>query len=137
MVRSNVLFVRLNRLNEYLALLRELQKCDLETFTHTPEKYLSTERLLHLCIKAINDIGNHIVAQNDLGSVEAYHDIPHILAEQGHLPVELRDIWIRMIGFRNILVHEYTKIDRQIVYEVLQSNLKDIEAIRHLFSKWI
>jgi len=46
-------------------------------------------------------------------------------------------IWIRMIGFRNTLVHEYIEIDRKIVYQVLQEDLTDIEALIQVFAKFL
>lgn len=32
-----------------------------------------------------------------------------------------------MIGFRNILVHEYEEVDIDIVYQILHDRLKDIK----------
>jgi len=42
-----------------------------------------------------------------------------------------------MIGFRNTLVHEYIEIDRKIVYQVLQEDLTDIEALIQVFAKFL
>jgi uncharacterized protein YutE (UPF0331/DUF86 family) len=33
-----------------------------------------------------------------------------------------------MTGFRNILVHDYMKLDREIVYNIINNNLIDIES---------
>jgi uncharacterized protein YutE (UPF0331/DUF86 family) len=32
-----------------------------------------------------------------------------------------------MVGFRNIAVHEYQNIDKEILKSILQNNLRDIE----------
>ena len=42
-----------------------------------------------------------------------------------------------MIGFRNILVHEYLEIDRTIVHDVLQNHLHDIENIQRVFAQFL
>ena len=42
-----------------------------------------------------------------------------------------------MIGFRNTLVHEYIEIDRKIVYEVLQNDLKDLMESRKVFAAFL
>jgi len=34
----------------------------------------------------------------------------------------------RMAGFRNIIAHDYEKLDYGIVYDVLQRRLKDVAA---------
>ncbi len=45
--------------------------------------------------------------------------------------------WIRMIGFRNTLVHDYIEIDRKIVYDLLQSSLGDLSELRHVFAHYL
>jgi len=42
-----------------------------------------------------------------------------------------------MIGFRNILVHDYAEIDHQIVYDVLQNQLPDFLALRAVFAQFL
>lgn len=37
---------------------------------------------------------------------------------------------IGIANFRNILVHEYDKIDREIIYEKLQNNLDDFKNFK-------
>jgi uncharacterized protein YutE (UPF0331/DUF86 family) len=38
-----------------------------------------------------------------------------------------------MIGFRNILVHEYMEIDRRLVHEHLRERLGDFDELRLAF----
>ncbi|MEA2084638.1 MAG: DUF86 domain-containing protein, partial [Thermodesulfobacteriota bacterium] len=66
-----------------------------------------------------------------------HRDIPAILAEKGHITREMEEKWIRMIGFRNILVHDYLDIDRHTVFDVLQNNLKDFEKIKRSFAEFL
>ena len=40
-----------------------------------------------------------------------------------------------MVGFRNVLAHDYEDIDYGIVFNVLQQGLKDIEAFPEIISK--
>jgi len=82
-------------------------------------------------------MGNHVIADLDLGTVQWYSDIPTILAERGGLSPELRDRWIRMIGFRNTPVHEYLDLDRRIVHEVLQHGLGDLERLWDFFASFL
>ncbi len=107
MVRTEVIRKRLNKLDEYLDILRGMRKYSLEEFLADPEKYGSAERFLHLAIEATTDIGSHLIADLGLGEVNWYSDIAAILAEKGYVPVELSEKWIGMVGFRNILVHDY------------------------------
>jgi len=60
-----------------------------------------------------------VIAELELGMIETYSDIPRILAKRGYIDRDLPERWIRIIGFRNILVHEYLDVDRKVVHEVL------------------
>ena len=137
MIRPEVVRKRLNKLDEYLAILRALQKYNFDEFAQDPEHYGSVERFLHLAIEAVIDIGNHIVAELDLGAVNWYSDIPALLAKHGTIDADLEQRWVRMIGFRNALVHDYADIDRRIVYEALQHRLGDLEALRRVFAQFL
>jgi uncharacterized protein YutE (UPF0331/DUF86 family) len=120
-----------------LAILHSLQAYDLEEFTNVPERYGSAERFLHLVIEAIIDLGNHTIAGLQLGEVNWYSDIPLLLFEAGYIDDELKEKWTRMIGFRNVLVHDYLDIDREIVYDILQNHLEDIETIKRVFAQFL
>ncbi len=54
-----------------------------------------------------------------------------------YLAILEKDTWIRMIGFRNILVHDYLEVDRRIVYEILQHRLDDLKQIRDVFVQFL
>ncbi len=134
MVRPEVIRKRLAKLDEYLSILRQLRATPREEFLRNPEKYGSAERFLQLAIEAVNDMGGHVVADMNLGTVEWARDIPERLFQAGYIDASLRDRWLRMIGFRNILVHDYLDVDRARVYEVLQHHLEDFERLREVFA---
>ena len=137
MVRAEIIRKRLNKLDEYIAILKSLQQYSYEEFIADPERYGSTERFLHLAIEAITDMGNHIIADLELGVVNSYSDIPALIARKGYLSRSLEEKWIRMIGFKNTLVHEYIDIDRKIVYDVLQNNISDLEELKKVFAQFL
>lgn len=138
MVNKEVIRKRLNKLDEYLAILAGLQKYTREEFLENPERYGSAERFLQLAVEALIDIGNHVIADLGLGEVDSYADIPSLLAGEGHVEESAKEKWIQMIGFRNILVHEYVEdIDREIVYEVLRERLGDFGELRKAFGRFL
>ena len=137
MVRTEVIRKRLNKLDEYLDILRGLKKYSLEEFLSNPEHYGSVERFLQLAIETTTDIGSHIIADLGLGEINWYSDIAATLADKGYISIELREKWIRMVGFRNILVHDYLEVDLKIVYDVLQTRLEDLEELKKVFASFL
>ncbi len=129
MVNVELLRKRLARLEEYLGILGHISRYSFDEFMAEPERYGAAERFLQLSIESVNDIGNHVVSDLKLGEVNWQSDIPQLLAKHGYLTDEMEQMWVSMIGFRNILVHEYMDVDRRLVYEVLQDNLGDYRKL--------
>ncbi|MCK8828005.1 DUF86 domain-containing protein [Natroniella acetigena] len=135
MVKREIIQKRVSKVNEYLDFLREIkQDYSLEEFKSNPMVYGSTERFLHLTIEALIDIGNHLIADQGLGRVEAYSDIPKILYQNNYLDQDLKDIFIKIVGFRNVLVHDYMEVDLDIVHSVVNDNLEDLVDILKEFA---
>jgi uncharacterized protein YutE (UPF0331/DUF86 family) len=137
MVNKEILHKRLANLGKSLKVLKDLQKYSFDQFIGNPLLYGSAERFLHLSIEALIDIGNHIISDLELGEVHYYADIPSRLGEHGYLNDRQKNVFIKMIGFRNALVHEYIEIDRKIVFDIIQSNLHEIQEIQKIFAAFI
>lgn len=137
MLRPEVVRRRLEKVEEFLEILRSIQAYDRTEFLADPERYGSAERFLQLAIESINDVASHVAAARRLGPVEASRDLPRIFLEQGVVPEDLARRWTRMIGFRNILVHNYLEIDRDIVFDVLHGNLEDLERLAGAFAAFL
>lgn len=120
MVNAELLRKRLTRLEQYLSILGQIGNYTYDEFANDPEKYGSAERFLQLSIETVNDLGNHVVSDLQLGEVNWQSDIPNLLLKHGLLDEQLSRTWTKMIGFRNILVHDYMDIDRKQVYGSIQ-----------------
>lgn len=58
---------------------------------------------------------------------ENNRDIFKVLYENKIIDEILKNNLCNMAGFRNILVHDYMKLDRGLVYDIITNNLIDIE----------
>ncbi|CCQ93916.1 conserved hypothetical protein [[Clostridium] ultunense Esp] len=136
MVNKDILYKRIERAQEYILILKDIREnLSLEDFKKDLIIQGSVERYLHLTIEALLDIGNHIIADEGLGKVEVYSDIAKILSLNKYINKEQEEIFVKIIGFRNILVHDYLSIDKDIVYEILENGLGDLEDILREFGK--
>ena len=57
------------------------------------------------------------------------------------LPVELRDLcpeipWGRIIGMRNLIVHEYFRLDLELVWRVAEKDLAPLKACVEKILTW-
>lgn len=124
---------RLDKLRGYLALLKEAQKMDLDTFKGDPKNYYTVERALQLAIERCHDIANHLISQLDMERPDKYETVFEILGKNGVVPAGFGKKLVSMARFRNLLVHEYMEIDLDRVYEILKTKLRDFEMFaRHI-----
>ena len=128
---------KLSRLREYLRYLKELRDVPLETFLTDFRSRGAAERYLQLAIESVIDIGSEIISSLQLPKPERYKDIPKTLDEAGIIPKRLSHELTRMIGFRNILVHDYAVIDRELEHEFLRERLSDFEAYMAHIAQWL
>jgi len=117
--------------------LEGLRSYSYDEFVSNPEHYGSAERFLQLSIEAVSDIGSHIIADMELGEISWHRDIPEIFARKNYINSALAEKWVRMIGFRNILVHDYLDIDRHAVFDVLQNKLTDFQELKVVFAQFL
>lgn len=80
-----------------------------------------------MAAEAALDICNHLAARKGGRSPADYADCITILAEIGILDEALMQRLVRMVKFRNLLVHLYWKVDDAEIYRVIQENLGDFE----------
>ena len=121
MVSANIVATRIHRIRECVGFLRKIaQITGADSFGKDPFLAGSAERYLQVAIQAVLDSCNHIVADQGLEAPSEYRQVAEIMAEQKVLPARLSKRIGAMIGLRNILVHEYLKVDRRIVYNVIK-----------------
>ncbi|MEM1581590.1 MAG: DUF86 domain-containing protein [Candidatus Bathyarchaeia archaeon] len=136
-IDETLILAKISRLNQYLNYLKELRKSSIEEFMGDFRVSGSTERYLQVAIESVIDIGNEIISSLQLKRPERYRDIPYILSEAEIIPKNLAEAIASMIGFRNLLVHDYASINLTMVYEFLQTKLQDFEEFMKYVFKWL
>ena len=130
------IFTKLQKLGEYIGYLEELSKNtknDKGKFTSDFHFFGLTERYLQLSIQAIMDIVKLIIVEKDLERPDDNQESISVLFNNKIISKKLASRLDGIVGFRNILVHEYETIDKNKVYSYLQNNLDDLR----LFEKEI
>lgn len=71
------------------------------------------------------DIGHVIIRQEKLGVPQSSRDVFTLLEQHQWLNAQLADSMKRMIGFRNIAVHDYQALQLPIVISIIEKQLDD------------
>jgi len=80
-------------------------------------------RALQGCI----DLAAHIVSDGGFGAAGSTNEFFYLLQEQGIITAELTENMVSAVGFRNLCVHEYGRIDLERVFEIAGNGLTDVQ----------
>jgi uncharacterized protein YutE (UPF0331/DUF86 family) len=117
-------------IQEDTSVLETLARMSEEDFASDTIRRAAAERLLHVAIEAVIDVGNHLVAALHLRKPNRYTDIPLILEQGGIISKALRGKLEEMIRFRNLLVHGYARIDPQKLHQFIVTNISDFQLFK-------
>lgn len=81
---------------------------------------------LQRAAEQVIDLANHVIKKRKLGLPKESWESFVILAREHVIPVELAKKLKGMVGFRNILVHEYQDMDIKIMVDVIEHHLDDL-----------
>jgi uncharacterized protein YutE (UPF0331/DUF86 family) len=120
--------VILSRLAHFGFMLDQLER--LRTRQPSPDdeaiQLLALERALQVSAEALFDIGHHVLAGRGHVVPGKYREIVPALVAKGILPPSLAPRLEGMAGLRNILVHDYARIDEAILRRVVDEHLSDL-----------
>ena len=74
------------------------------------------------------DLAMYVISQRRLGIPQDSRDAFTLLQTGGILPTELATRMQHMVGFRNIAVHEYTRLNLDVVHAIITKQLDDFRT---------
>lgn len=81
---------------------------------------------LQRAAEQVIDLANHVIKKGKLGLPKESKESFEILARSGIIPKDLADKLKGMVGFRNIMVHQYQVMDIKIMIEVIEHRLDEL-----------
>lgn len=124
-------------LNENLKKLKIEKNISLEQYLTDYRARAVIERLLQTVIEDCISIGNMIISFENFKKPNTYADIFAELASNGVIPENLKIEFVKIARFRNILTHIYWEIDNSLIYEIVQTHLKDFDNFIDSVKKYL
>lgn len=122
------ILAKLDELDAYLSELREIAPASFEAYKGANKR--ACERLLQISIECTLDICKLFVTGLRLGLPAEEDDLFEKLREAKLISPEMAEKLKEMKGFRNIIVHQYGRVDDQIAFQILKHNLGDFEEFK-------
>ena len=125
--------VVLNKIESIKRCLRRIEEDYDEEFevnyTKQDAVILNIQRLIQQTI----DLGAYVVKKYKLGIPKSSREIFEILENRNIIEKDLSENLKRMVGFRNLAIHEYTKLRLEVIEYIIKERIFDsLEFIRRI-----
>jgi len=128
---------KLTQLETYLGQISEFSKISVSAYKSDWKTQRIVERTLQMLIELCIDIANHIISDGGMRLPSGYADTFAVLMENKVINRNLLKTLDEMAKFRNVVVHQYEKIDPAIVISILHNNLKDFKNYKKAIIKYL
>lgn len=124
-----VIETKISHIKKYLKLLSRYKGFSQKEIQENPDLKGAVERYLYLVTQATLDLGEAIIAFKEFRRPGTYTDVFYILEEENFIEKSLSEKLVNMTKFRNVIAHDYEKVDFGIIYDALKNRLVDIEEL--------
>ncbi|GEN54272.1 DUF86 domain-containing protein [Halobacillus faecis] len=121
-------FVNREKIEEILLYMEKIQE---ELAEHSYQRFadkLLLERMTHLNIEAIIDVGNMMIDGFIMRDPGSYEDIIDILTDEKVLPEDEQDAYKQFVQLRKMIVQQYTGINHEQILKVWQDHKQSLQA---------
>jgi uncharacterized protein YutE (UPF0331/DUF86 family) len=129
-VDRDLVLRKLVDLDQYVTQVGEFRGITPEEYRRDWKTQRIIERTLQMAIEVCADVANHIIADRNLRMPSTYAEAFEVLGDAGILTAGQRETMVRMSGFRNLIIHEYARIDPAMVVRVVRERLGDFAAFK-------
>ena len=136
MVDKTLLTAKAGAVKKHLDRIRQKTDTDLNTFLTDIDRQEIILFNLQMAIQNCIDMAAHIVSQESLGMPGSYNEMLYLLEENGYIHKSITELMVKAVGFRNLVVHEYTKMNMNQIFKTAQTAPQDINRyLRSILSK--
>ena len=129
--------IRLEKLREFQHYLKEMREVTGDTLRNDIEMRCKAERFLELAVEACVDIAELLIIDQRLPTPEKASEAITILGDAKILDSEFAKEFSGIAGFRNILAHDYLKIDYDKVADKLNNHLDDFDTFSRQVAQFL
>ena len=127
MADRDLILAKAGAIEKYLSRIKIKRETDLKTFLADIDRQESVLFNLQMAIQNCIDIAAHIVGDEGLGVPGSTNEMFYLLEEHGLLGSQLIEKMVKAVGFRNLVVHEYGKVDLEQVFDIAHKGVDDLQ----------
>jgi len=82
---------------------------------------------IQMAIQNCLDIAAHIVSDQGLGVPGSSNEMFYMLEENHIIPRDIAEKMIKATGFRNLIAHEYARLELETVFHIAKTDILDLK----------
>ena len=137
MIDKDAINKKIEKLKEYLVLLEGYRKSSLKELEEDLTLQGAVRCYLQLSIECVIDVGEIIISGLRLPQPEEARGVIEVLGKHKIIPISFAEHFAAVAGLRNILVHEYAKVDINKLYKHLKEDLQDFDFYAKRIAQYI
>jgi len=120
---NDVILAKIAIMKKCVATIEEVQRAEISEWMRRDLWVLNLQR----AVQAAIDLAHVVIARDGLGLPADYGQSFDLLARHQVIDLPTSKNLRKMVGFRNIAVHEYQEIDDRILQSIIEYHLDDFE----------
>lgn len=121
---NDVILAKIAIMKKCVATIEQIRDADVSEWMRRDLWVLNLQR----AVQAAIDLAHVVIARDGLGLPTDYGQSFDLLARHKIIDLPTAINLRRMVGFRNIAVHEYQEIDDRILQSIIEHHLDDFEG---------
>jgi len=136
LVDKDLILAKAGSVKSHLNRVLEKRNVDLDNFIKDIDRQESILFNIQTAVQNCIDIAAHIISEESFGVSGSTTEMLYILEKNGYLDNDLTQKMVKAVGFRNLIVHEYGKIELEQVYAIAQDDINDLnEYLKAIIKK--
>jgi len=131
---DDVILNKIEIIKKCIRRVKEEYDCNpknLENYTKQDSVTLNIQR----ACEAVIDLGMHVIAEKGLGIPQTSRDTFEILQDNKIIDREMSERLKAMIGFRNIAIHNYQRLNLKIIQAIIEKHMEDLMHFSEIIMK--
>lgn len=126
MIEKDVVYAKINRIQNCLRRIHSTIGNDVNRLDNYDTQDVVTLNLQR-AVQLVIDLAAHVVRGSSLGAPQTLKENFQLLFQNEMIDRKLKEKMEKMVGFRNIAIHEYEEINPEILKSIVKDHLQDLE----------
>jgi uncharacterized protein YutE (UPF0331/DUF86 family) len=126
LVDKDLILAKAGSAKSHLNRVLEKRNVNLDSFIKDIDRQEIILFNIQAAVQNCIDIAAHIISEESFGVPGSTTEMLYLLEKNGYLDNDLTQKMVKAVGFRNLIVHEYGKIELEQVFEIAQDDINDL-----------